>query len=323
VSSAKTIVVVSQNKALTGIAERILKHSYTLVSFSNIRSALDYIYNSLPSLIILDTIAGGSGAVEVLNDLKEDPIFSQLPVLAVVADATPDLQWDSLLAEDYIRVSDIERELIARADLSVFRSERVVELNPLTKLPGNISINRQIQMRIDKGEVFAIGYADLDHFKPFNDYYGFSRGDEVIKMTGRLIMNIVKSRQPHGSFAGHIGGDDFVFIMDTSLMEETAAEIIDAFSRIVPTFYDAPDTSKGYIQSKNRQGNVRMFPIMTVSIGITDNRSRTFSHYGEMTEAVSEMKHYAKNYKGSCYKIDKRRYPGKQSAQVRGSGNEV
>jgi diguanylate cyclase (GGDEF)-like protein len=77
-----------------------------------------------------------------------------------------------------------------------------MEVNPLTKLPGNISINRQIQARIDGGEVFALAYADLDHFKPFNDYYGFSRGDEVIRITGRLILNIVKNKQPQGGLSG-------------------------------------------------------------------------------------------------------------------------
>ena len=185
----------------------------------------------------------------------------------------------------------------------------------MTRLPGNISINRTIQDLIDRGAIFAIGYGDLDNFKPFNDHYGFSRGDEVIKMTGRLILNIVKSKQPKGSFVGHIGGDDFIFLMNADLVEATAAEIVETFDRIISTFYDPAEREAGSIISTDRQGNPRPFPLMTISIGVTSNKKRRFSHYGEITEAVSEMKHYAKHAKGSCYRSDKRHgHHGKESA---------
>jgi diguanylate cyclase (GGDEF)-like protein len=181
-----------------------------------------------------------------------------------------------------------------------------MEVNPLTKLPGNISINRQIQARIDGGEAFALAYADLDHFKPFNDYYGFSRGDEVIRITGRLILNIVKNKQPQGGVIGHIGGDDFVFIMDVGLVEDAAKEIIDAFDRILPTLYEAEDRERGYIETLDRQGSTRKFPMVTISIGITSNKQRSFTHYGEITEIASGMKGHAKRARGSLYRIDKR-----------------
>jgi diguanylate cyclase (GGDEF)-like protein len=304
--SKKAVALIS-DMVLRNIMERILKDRYNTVAFSNIQSSLDYIYNSLPNLIILDTSLAEPSVIRILNNLKEDPIFNQVPVLAVVADTFSPSHWDSMLAEDYVRKSEMERELLLRVDLSLVRSERVVEINPLTRLPGNISINRQIQASIDRQETFALAYADLDNFKPFNDHYGFTRGDEVIKMTGRLILNTVKNRQPKGSFVGHIGGDDFIFVMDTELVEETAQEIIDAFDRIIPTFYDEPDKEKGVIESSDRHGNLRTFSFIGLSIGISSNRFRAFSHYGQLTEAVSEMKHFAKNFKGSCVRSDKRR----------------
>jgi len=188
----------------------------------------------------------------------------------------------------------------------MLRSERVVEVNPLTRLPGNISIMRTIQALLDQDDMFGVGYADLDNFKPFNDHYGFSRGDEVIKMTGRLILNTVKTKQAKGSFVGHIGGDDFIFVMDADLIDDTASEIVTTFDRIISTFYDASDRETCSILSTDRQGHRRSFPIMTLSIGVATNKNRTFSHYGEITEAVSEMKIHAKRSKGSCYRSDKR-----------------
>jgi diguanylate cyclase (GGDEF)-like protein len=303
----KTIVVISQDAALSSIVERILSNVYHILSFRNIHSAIDYIYNSIPDLVIMDINDADHLSVSVLNNVKGDPIFHQLPILIVLGDSQSTPQWDVLFVEDYIYKSDFEKEGLSRVNLSIIRSERVSEVNPLTKLPGNISINRQIQSRIDGGEIFALAYADLDHFKPFNDFYGFTRGDEVIKIAGRLILNIVKNMQAQGSFIGHIGGDDFLFITDVNLVENAAKEIIDAFDRIIPTLYEAADRERGYIDTQDRQGATKKFPFVAISIGIMNNSGRSFTHYGEITEIASEMKAQAKRVPGSCYKINKRR----------------
>jgi len=274
--------------------------------FRNIQSAIDYIYNSPPNLIILDTSEKNAFSMDIIKNLKSDPIFYQLPVLVVVDNAESLPIRDSFLAEDFLKRADIEHEGLIRVSLAILRSERIVEVNPLTKLPGNISISRQIQARIDAGEIFSLSYGDLDHFKPFNDHYGFTRGDEVIRITGRLILNIVKSKQPSGGFVGHIRGDDFVFITSVDMAEEASIEIIDAFDRIIPTLYDREDRERGFIETLDRQGNTRKFPITSISIGIATNKNRSFTHFGEITEIASEMKKMAKQSWGSCYLTDRR-----------------
>ncbi len=305
----KTGVIISRDPVLITIAGRVLEATCRIVPFGNIASGLDYIYSIIPDLLIVDFAEDDVSAAEILNTLKSDPIFTHLPVLAVIDEgvAIPDLI--SLLIEDFIWKTHITRDLAVRARLCIRRSERMVEINPLTRLPGNISINRTIQHRIDNGMLFALAYADLDNFKPFNDHYGFTRGDEVIKMTGRLILNVVKSKQADDSFVGHIGGDDFIFIMDADLVEQAASDLVTSFDKIIGTFYDEKDKEAGWIMSTDRQGNRKRFPLLWLSIGITSNKNRSFSHYGEMTEAVSEMKRYAKHYKGSCFKSDKRQTP--------------
>ena len=303
----KNVMLISSDVVVHSIAERLLKDRYDVVTFNSIRSALDHIYYDVSTLLIIDIKAGDSITIDVLNNLKNDPMFNQLPVLAILSDDYTLTQWDSLFVEDYVWSSHMERELVVRASLCITRAERSVEINPLTRLPGNISITRQIQNRLDEGRLFALAYADLDHFKPFNDQYGFSRGDEVIKITGRLILNIVKNRQHHDSFIGHIGGDDFIFIMNTNLIEDASKEIILAFDKIIPTFYNPADREQGHIQATDRQGNIQLFDIMTLSIGITMNNHETFSHYGEITERASEMKHYAKQFRGSCFRMDRRK----------------
>lgn len=302
----KTVVVACKDIVLRNLIERDLKDTYQVVSFNSLPSALDYIYNSIPHLIVMSIDRDDPVGITVLNDLKSDPMFHQLPVLAVVPEKFAIDDWKHLLVEDYVRRQDMDADFAARAQLTIVRSERIVEINPLTRLPGNISINNEIQDRIDGGKEFAFGYADLDYFKPFNDRYGFSRGDEVIKMTGRIVLGVIKSKQPQGSFVGHVGGDDFVFIIDTALAEEAATEIIKAFDSLIPALYDPTDVQQGFIKSFDRQGNASQFPVMGISIGIVETRGRAFTHYGEITGIATEMKKFAKQFTGSSYKTDRR-----------------
>jgi diguanylate cyclase (GGDEF)-like protein len=304
----KNVVIVSSDIVLTSTAEKYLKDIYRVLVFGSIQSAMDYIYNSPPpDLVIVEVDHSDPVSVERLSELKEDPYFSNLPVLAVFGEGADSLPLNDLRIEDYLWRKDMHRDIQRRVTLNIARSERIVEINPLTRLPGNISINRAIQERLDRKELFALAYADLDQFKPLNDRYGFSRGDEIIKITARLLRSIVTGKQRQRSFVGHIGGDDFVFIMNTDLVEAASQELIDVFDRLIPTFYDPQDQERGYITSVDRQGNERTFKFVGISIGITDTSTGLFEHFGEMTERASEMKKYAKQFPGSCFRSDRRK----------------
>jgi len=301
----RSILVVSPNPSITEFLKNTLITSGEITVIDYLHSAFDHIYDDIPDLLIMD-LQGDPEGIALLNSLKEDPLFANLSVLVILGEGDQVPHWEKLLVEDYLWRKDLEKDVCIRVDLCFSRSDRMVEVNPLTRLPGNISINRQIQNRLDNGIPFALAYADLDHFKPFNDKYGFSRGDEVIKITGRLMLNIVRNKSHRSSFVGHIGGDDFVCIMDPLLIEETCKEVIDAFDGIVPSFYDSEDRESGFIQSYNREGHAKQYPIMGVSIGIVRAEKGIYSHYGEVTSIASEMKHVAKKSAKSCYVVNRR-----------------
>lgn len=287
--------------------EKVLSNAFRVVVFSNIQTSLDYIYSSMPDLVVAEAAEiNDSGTRNILNDLKNDPTFGQIPIMAVCDDDLVSPDWHSLLADDYVRASSLEQEANARVELCLQRSARFVEINPLTRLPGNIAILKQIQTRLDSGELFAVAWVDLDDFKPFNDKYGFARGDEVLKMVGRLLLNTVKEEQPAGSFVGHIGGDDFVYIVDHEAVNTVSEKIISNFDLIIPIFYDEGDKMRGYIESTDRAGEKHIFPVMSLSIGVAHNKLRPFSLSVEIAEIASEMKRYAKQTTGSCFKVDRR-----------------
>ncbi|MCS7215540.1 MAG: GGDEF domain-containing protein [Thermodesulfovibrio sp.] len=303
----KAIVIVKNSEIKKLIKKKFFSSSYEIYYFEEIKDALQIIYDEIPELVIIETINNSKLETSLINELKSDPIFVSMNVIAIVSSDFYTENWQNFLVDDYIRVSDLSRDLLMRSNLCFERIERVIATNPLTKLPGNLVIQKEIQRRLNKGEVFALAYADLDNFKPFNDKYGFSRGDEVIKMLGRLILNMVRSEEHSGSFVGHIGGDDFVFIMSPEKIEETTQKIINIFENLIKNFYDEEDIKKGYIESIDREGKIHHFPIMSVSVGITSNRYRIFHHFSEMAEVASTMKSVAKKQKDKRYAIDRRK----------------
>jgi diguanylate cyclase (GGDEF)-like protein len=183
---------------------------------------------------------------------------------------------------------------------------RALDANPLSKLPGNTSIIQRIQQLIDNGDDFALAYCDLDYFKSYNDKYGFSRGDEVLMMAARVIVNTIRSYQGVSSFVGHVGGDDFVFILPPDKVEDACKRIIKAFDEIVPHFYDPADRKRGNITSVDREGNTKIFPLMAISLAVVVNTERRIEHYGEVSSIAMELKKKAKEDPKSSYVIDRR-----------------
>ncbi|MFW6324163.1 MAG: GGDEF domain-containing protein, partial [Desulfovibrionales bacterium] len=197
----------------------------------------------------------------------------------------------------------------SRISLALHRSIRELDANPLTKLPGNTSIIHRIQELIERREDFALAYVDLDHFKSFNDKYGFSRGDEVLMMTARVIVNTIRSMLGVSGFVGHVGGDDFVFILPPDIAEDACRRILENFDGIVPHFYDAEDRRRGKIVSVDRQGREQEFSLMTVSIGVVLNRNGNLEHYGQASQTAMNLKKKAKENPKSSYVVDRRRTP--------------
>lgn len=302
-----SIITITQNPVIASTIKTKFENIHKIPIFIDIQSAIDHIYTFFPSLLIADTAQPNQSIFRIINDLKIDSIFGQISILLIIPDDFVVSSWETLLADDYIRYSDLDKDINTRVELCLIRSQRMVEVNPLTRISGNITIIREIQQRLEKNETFAVAYADLDYFKPFNDKYGFSRGDEVIKMIGRLIYNTIKENQPIGSFVGHVGGDDFIYIMDVNLIENTSDLIIKNYDKIIPAFYDYADREKKCIESLDREGNKKIFPIMSLSIGVTHNKYKSFIHHGEISQILAEMKRYAKSAEGSHFITDRRR----------------
>ncbi len=268
--------------------------------------AMSQIYNDPPDLIILS--AKGDCWREFLGALKTDNVFRYLPVLALFErdDLKPAARFEDLPIDDLVLLPLDERELVLHVRLALVRSSRQLDANPLTRLPGNYTILHAVQDLIDGRTPFALAYIDLDNFKPFNDHYGFSRGDEILRMTARILANAVRQLHDPVGFVGHVGGDDFVITVTPEHIDGICKQIISHFDMLATTFYDDEDRLHGYIESVDRQGHKRRFPLLTVSIAAVISTSHEFTHYGEFSTACSEVKTVVKRLDGSNYMIDRR-----------------
>ena len=152
---------------------------------------------------------------------------------------------------------------------------------------------------------FAVCYADLDNFKAFNDYYGYNEGDKVIRLTARIIKDIVFDLC-RGGFVGHIAGDDFIYVIPENLIEETCTAIIKTFDRLIPFWYDEKDRERGHITTVNRRGDVEDFIVLTLSIAVLINKNGEFKHVGEMSKMLADLKKLTKSKGGSNYLVERR-----------------
>nr|WP_321256919.1 diguanylate cyclase [uncultured Pseudodesulfovibrio sp.] len=271
--------------------------------------AIEHLFNEPPDLLVVDNRLSDISGREIANLVKSENVYRQLPVVMCVdpIDVEEPWNWNTIEVDDFLVRPFNPSEVRDRINLTLCRAMRALDANPLSKLPGNTSIIQRIQQLIDSGEDFALAYCDLDYFKSYNDKYGFSRGDEVLMMSARLIVNTIRSYQGVQSFVGHVGGDDFVFILPPDKVEGACKRIIAAFDDIVPHFYDPEDRQRGNITSVDREGNTKVFPLMAISLAVVVNMNGRIEHYGEVSSIAMDLKKKAKEDPKSSYVIDQRK----------------
>jgi len=274
------------------------------ISFPEPDSVLGFFYGDPPDIAIVDLLQGDTETQELVQHLKTDSYFSMLPVIGVFREIAADaFDWQGYPLDDFITQPINHVELISRINLCLQRIQRVLDNNPLTRLPGNTSIHKAIERSL--GEDMAVCYIDINNFKPYNDTYGFSRGDEVIRMVARIMANAVREAGP-GGFSGHVGGDDFVFIVSLGKAETVCKTIIDHFKVIVSDLFGEEEKERGYYCAKDRQGNEQEIPLLGIALAIVPMNAPKMTHCGIVSEVAAELKKLAKKSGESCYVIDRR-----------------
>lgn len=292
-------------KMVREFAERV---GHELLEVSSVGDLVTRLNRAYPMAVVVDASRPADDVLALCRSVKSESFTAVVPMIAYVVDGGAEANADALEAgADEVLCGDlVDRECRLRLSMALWRAERDVSVHPTTRLPGTVQIERDIGARLASGERFAVCYADLDHFKEFNDRYGYNNGDRVILLLSRILRDVVRARSQN-SFVGHIGGDDFIFNAPLEDFRLCCDEVISVFEELIPFQYYPEDRERGFFHGKDRRGELYEVPLMTLSIGVVTNEHRDISHTAQISELATEMKAYAKTLPGSVYAVDRRK----------------
>jgi EAL domain-containing protein (putative c-di-GMP-specific phosphodiesterase class I)/GGDEF domain-containing protein len=317
--------------AITSAAQ-LARRGLTVTAAANCRSVVDLFHadEQLLAIPVLDEHQRPIGVLRSLHVLKRSTeryfmdifdrrscvelmdanplVFDVATPLRAMSDAVANLD-ERLLIDGFLvtrdgvyfgagRSSDL---LKAVSDLQVHAARYA---NPLTLLPGNVPLDNHLERLIEAGETFAAVVWDIDHFKPFNDVYGYRIGDDIIRLAARVLTQAV---DPQRDFVGHVGGDDFVLALLSPDWEARLTRICQAFDAGVRSFFSAEHLAAGGYVTLNRQNQPSFHPLPTFSAGAVLHVPGNFDSARALSAALAEPKRVAKGRAGnSRFFIDRR-----------------
>ena len=305
----RVLIADDQTELLMLMKETVEAAGFEVFIASDGGEALQVIFETHPDIAVLDYNMPVKDGLLVAQDLKDNPLFAHIPIIICTAysEKKTKMKGLSMGIDDYLIKPVDTDELIARIRMILKRNKLVLDTNPLSKLPGNPSIQARVERELQQGSAFAVLYLDLNNFKAYNDIYGFDSGDHVLKATANLLVKLTIHNENSRDFIGHIGGDDFIIVTDFERAEELAGRIVAAFDEIAPSFYGKEDRAHGHIVSTDRQGNIKKFPFLSIAIGIVHNKLRPLLSFAHVSNIGSELKKGAKASDKSAYIMDKRK----------------
>jgi len=305
---SKRVLVVDDDEAIRAIVvDSLYEAGFEAIHARDGFDAMRIARDRVPDLVVLDVMMPFISGDDVYHALRSEQATRYVPIIFLTGQGSTREKARRLLAgaDDYVTKPFDLDELVARVSSVLKRSDELRALNPLSGLPGNAAITAELTRRLASDDGTCL-YADLDHFKDFNDHYGFARGDDLIVLLARLLMEIAANVRGE-MFVGHVGGDDFVLVAPDPEAEDLARTVVRCFDERVPSVYDAADRERGYIVRTDRQGVERHLPFVSVSIGVVPLASGRFPDAIAVSRAAAEVKEIAKRREGSSWALDRRR----------------
>ena len=308
----KEIVVIDDVGDVYEIVKKVLhkeKDEFDITLSGSDKQEILEALGEIPSLIIINGDGMINNLLKICEFIRKSPENRITPVIV-----TSEVREESYRIEVLKRVVEyyIPKPLNQKFFYYTIKNlSRLIDANRcisnLTGLPGNAQIEIELKRRVSGKKTFAVLYADLDNFKAYNDKYGFMNGDEIIKFTAGCMKDSIQSYGVKGDFLGHIGGDDFVAIVDYENARKIGRDIIKRFNANIGEFYSEEDNENGYVKIINRKGRMEKFPLMTLTVAMISNKFKKYSSVLELGEDGAQVKKKAKTIPGSTFLENRRK----------------
>ncbi len=301
------VVVVDDDPAIRAICAEVLRgHGYEVDEAGDCASARRLVVERRPQVVLVDVQLPDGDGFSLLAGLAErrsaDPFAAVF--LSARGETADKVRGLRLGADDYLTKPFDAQELVARVDAVLRRRDAALHASPMTRLPGGRAIDEEVQRRLDRRTPFALSYVDLDNLKAYNDTYGYAKADGVVLQTAGILREAVAAFGGDGAFLGHVGGDDFVLLSGPERAKTLCDEIIAAFDRVIPLYYDREDRERGYIEAADRYGTRRRFSILSLSIATVLASPARFGEHAALARVAAELKDRAKRIPGSVHLVD-------------------
>lgn len=273
-----------------------------------------------PDIVVINHTDPTTDPAALCRTLKQHRTTAAVPIILLAHDHDHRMLTEAVYAgiDDYLIVPADLVQLHARIKMVLLRLERARQASPLTGLPGSVAVEQEVECRLRDGEQFVICYSDLANFKAFNDTYGIAHGNRVLQFVSQTIAGVVDEFGTEHDFVGHVGGDDFIFLLESAQADMICATIISQFDRQITAYYSPAARDLGYIIAADRSEQVIHFPIMTISIAGVAMRDSSLS-FTQASEAATNIKRYLKTQHTSQHLIDRReayRLPANSTIQI-------
>lgn len=313
------LVADPDGETLSSVSTRLGARGYKVFEAKDSPTALKYLENEMIDLALISDDMGRIHGRLLIEKIRKNSHTNTIPIILL---AMPEKLSELIMSRergfDDFMIKPLDPfALQLRVAMNISRARQRIEMNALTRLPGNHAIERVIREKIESGSKFSVLYIDINHFKSFNDRYSFEKGDDVIRQTGKLLIHSAKKICGDADcFVGHVGGDDFIAVMAAEYEETFANHFIQDFDRIIPTYYSEADQAKGAVVVQNRRGQTEKFPLMSCSVAACTNLNRDYRSLGEIAQDAAELKSFLKSQPGSHYLRDRRGAPFKKLEDV-------
>jgi len=303
----KEIYIIDDDETSIIVFKELFKEE-SEYKFINVKTEeIDIALENIPLLIIINEDAVDKNILELCKKIKNNPDNTITPVVVVSSNGSRKHRMQILNESvEYFIKKPVDEGYLYYTVKNIIRLLTLNRrISPLTGLPGNVQIQSELRKHLLKKEDFSVFYFDLDNFKAYNDVYGFLKGDEIIKYTSNIIVNVVHNNG--NGFVGHIGGDDFIAIVPNDNIEYICMDIIARFDKNIKSFYTDKDAENGYIEVANRKGIIEKFPLVSISVAVVVDENRRFNNILEIGDVAAQVKHAVKSVMGSSYTIDRRK----------------
>ena len=308
------ILVVDDEENLRNILEFQLRgEGFVVRGLGRGDEALPTVLQWKPDLVLLDLMMPGMDGFSVCRALRANETTQGMPIIVITArgDAATRLQTLVAGAHEFIVKPYAWDDLLARIHNVIELSRRHDGAPSFVGLPGSAAAEAQISRLLHGTEDFAFLSFDIDHFRSFNETYGYERGDDVVRMLARLAVEIVEKQDSSVKFAGHLGGDEFVVLVSPSVARSVADELIQRFDVESHKFFPSDVQARGNYEVVKRQGRRETVPLLALTVALVDHVKERDLHPRRLADVAAELRAFGKSRAGSIVVSERREAAGR------------